>query len=315
MDRNFWREIMEKIYDVAILGGGPGGITAGIYAKRAGLDAVIIEKNMPGGAISTTPEISNYTGFSSISGMELATKMFEHAGNFDIPFIFDEVKSVKLEGDVKKIVCFGQEILAKTVIISMGASVRKLNVVGEKKFIGKGVSYCATCDGNFFKGLKVAVVGGGNTALEDSLYLSNLASEVYLIHRRDEFSGQEYLLQKLKEKGNIHFVLNSVVSALKGKEKLSGVEIENRQTRSHEDLEIDGLFVCIGRGPDTEIFCNKLTLTEAGYIQTDCNMKTNIDGVFAIGDIRNTPLRQVITACSDGAIAATKAFEYIKSRK
>ena len=306
---------MEKIFDVAILGGGPGGITAGIYAKRAGLDAVIIEKNLPGGAISTTPEISNYTGFSSISGMDLATKMFEHVGCFDVPFIFDEVKSVDLEGNVKKITCFGQEILAKTVIIGTGASVRKLDVVGEKEFLGKGISYCATCDGNFFKGLKVAVVGGGNTALEDALYLSNLASEVYLIHRRDEFRGQEYLAQKLKEKSNIHFVLNSVVYALEGQKKLSGVELENLQTKSHENLKIDGLFVCIGRGPDTEIFGNKLMLTDAGYIQTDCNMRTNIDGVFAIGDIRNTPLRQVITACSDGAISATKAFEYIKSKK
>lgn len=306
---------MEKIYDIAILGGGPGGITAGIYAKRAGLDVVIIEKNMPGGAITTTPEISNYTGFSSISGMELATKMFEHAGNFNIPFVFDEVKSVELEGEVKKVVCFGQEILAKTIIIGTGASVRKLDVVGEKKFLGKGISYCATCDGNFFKGLKVAVVGGGNTALEDALYLSNLASDVYLIHRRDEFRGQEYLVQKLKERENIHFVLNSVVSALDGEEKLTGVVVENLETKAHQNLKIDGLFVCIGRGPDTDVYGNKLKLTDGGYIQTDCNMKTNIDGVFAIGDIRNTPLRQVITACSDGAIAATKAFEYIKSKR
>lgn len=306
---------MEKIYDIAILGGGPGGITAGIYAKRAGLDVVIVEKNMPGGAIGTTPEISNYTGFSSISGMELATKMFEHAGCFDIPFVFDEVKSVELIGETKKVVCFGQQIFAKTVIIGTGASVRKLDVVGEKKFLGKGISYCATCDGNFFKGAKVAVVGGGNTALEDALYLSNLASDVFLIHRRDEFRGQEYLAQKLRERPNIHFVFNSVVRGLGGEEKLSSVIVENLQQKTTTELQIDGLFVCIGRGPDTEIFGNQLTLTDSGYIQTDCNMKTNIDGVFAIGDIRNTPLRQVITACSDGAIAATKAFEYIKSKR
>ena len=306
---------MEKIYDIAILGGGPGGITASIYAKRAGLDVVVIEKNMPGGAITTTPEISNYTGFLSISGMDLATKMFEHATSFDIPFIFDEVKSVDLLGETKKVECFGQTIFAKTIIIGIGASVRRLDVVGEKKFIGKGISYCATCDGNFFKGHKVAVVGGGNTALEDALYLSNLASDVFLIHRREEFRGQEYLVNKLKEKDNVHFVLNSVVTSLEGQDKLSSVVIENLESKQQTPLAVDGLFVCIGRGPDTDIFGGQLQLNDAGYIKTDCNMKTNIDGVFAIGDIRNTPLRQIITACSDGAIASTKAFEYIKTKK
>ena len=306
---------MEKIYDIAILGGGPGGITAGIYAKRAGLDVVIVEKNMPGGAIATTPEISNYTGFVSISGMDLATKMFEHAQSFDIPFVFDEVKSVDLLGETKKVECFGQTILAKTVIIAIGASVRRLDVLGEKKYIGKGISYCATCDGNFFKGLKVAVVGGGNTALEDALYLSNLASKVYLIHRREEFRGQEYLVNKLKERDNVSFVLNSVVEAVKGKEKLSSVVIENLESKKQTSLSVDGLFVCIGRGPDTDIFGGQLQLTEAGYISTDINMKTNLTGVLAIGDIRDTPLRQIATACSDGAIASIKAFEYIKTGK
>ena len=302
---------MDNIYDVLIVGGGPGGMTAGIYAKRAGLNVAIIEKGMPGGAIVNTPEVSNYTGYTKINGIDLATKMFEHASSLDVPFIFEEVKTMKLSGDIKKVVCYENTYEARTVILAFGASVRKLNVEGEHNLLGKGVSYCATCDGALYKGENVALVGGGNTALEDALYLANLAKKVYLIHRRDEFRGEAYLSSQVKEKDNIELVLNSVVSRVNGKDKIESVEITNKETKEVKTMSVDGLFVCIGRGPDTDMIEDEIEKDSSGYIVTDENMKTNIPGVFAVGDIRNTVLRQIVTACGDGAIAATKAFEYV----
>ena len=298
---------MDKIYDIAILGGGPGGMTAAIYAKRAGLDVVVIEKSVPGGAVATTYEVANYPGFTTISGMDLATKMFEHTQSLNIEFAWDEVKKVKVEGEVKEVECYQSSYKAKTLILGFGASVRKLNLENEKSFIGKGISYCATCDGNLFKGKTVAIVGGGNTALEDCFYLSNLAEKVYLIHRRDEFRGDQILAEQVKNKENIEIVYNSTVS--------KSIEVLNKVTNETTEIKLDGLFVCIGRGPDTEMVDGNLTLSEQGYIVTDDCMRTNYEGVYAIGDIRQTPLRQIVTACSDGAIAATKAFEYIKTHK
>ena len=189
------------------------------------------------------------------------------------------------------------------------------NLENEKSFIGKGISYCATCDGNLFKGKTVAIVGGGNTALEDCFYLSNLAEKVYLIHRRDEFRGDQILSQQVKDKENIEIVYNSTVSKITGDTVLKSIEVLNKVTNETTEIKLDGLFVCIGRGPDTEMVDGNLTLSEQGYIITDACMRTNYEGVFAIGDIRQTPLRQIVTACSDGAIAATKAFEYIKTHK
>ncbi|MBQ3214397.1 MAG: thioredoxin-disulfide reductase [Clostridia bacterium] len=306
---------MDKIYDIAILGGGPGGMTAAIYAKRAGLDVVIIEKNVPGGAVATTYEVANYPGFTTISGMDLATKMFEHTQSLNIEFAWDEVKKVKVEGDIKEVECYQSSYKAKTLILGFGASVRKLNLDNEKAFIGKGISYCATCDGNLFKGKTVAIVGGGNTALEDCFYLSNLAEKVYLIHRRDEFRGDQILSKQVIEKENIEIVYNSTVSKITGDTTLKSIDVLNKVTNETKTLTVDGLFVCIGRGPDTEMVDGDLTLNAQGYIVTDDCMRTNYEGVYAIGDIRQTPLRQIVTACSDGAIAATKAFEYIKTKK
>ena len=307
---------MENIYDVLIIGGGPGGMTAGIYAKRAGLNVAIIEKGMPGGAIVNTPEVSNYTGFTKIDGFNLATKMFEHVNSLDIPVIFEEVKTLKLSKDIKEVICYENTYETRSVILAFGASVRKLNVEGEQKLLGKGVSYCATCDGALYKGENVALVGGGNTALEDALYLSNLAKKVYLIHRRDEFRGEEYLSKQVRDKENIELVLNSVVSRVSGESKIESIEVTNKETKQTQTLIVDGLFVCIGRGPDTDIIEDDIKKDASGYIVTDEYMRTNIEGVFAIGDIRNTPLRQIVTACSDGAIAATKAFEYVlRARK
>lgn len=306
---------MDEIYDLLVLGGGPAGITAGIYAKRAGLNVAIIEKNMPGGAVNTTFEVENFTGFSKIGGMELATKMFEHLSNLNVPIIFDEVKCAKIEGDIKTVECFGGVYQAKSVILAFGASVRKLNLENEKKFVGRGVSYCATCDGNLFKGEKVALVGGGNTALEDALYLANICSDVYLIHRRNEFRGVDILSKQVESKGNIHLVLNSVVSEISGDDRLKTVVVKDLESGVAQNLDVSALFVCIGRGPDTEMIDGNLKLDENGYIKTDETCKTSVEGVYACGDIRTTPLRQIITACADGAIAATKAFEFVKTHK
>lgn len=303
---------MEKVYDVAILGAGPGGLTAGIYAKRAGLDVVIIEKGAVGGAVATTYEVANYPGFIKISGAELSQKMFEHAQSLNIDFVWDEVVKVVPEGEEKVVECYKQTIKARVLILGFGASVRKLGLPTERKYVGKGISYCATCDGALFKDKTVAIVGGGNTALEDCFYLSNQAKKVYLIHRREEFRGEEILIKQIKEKDNIELVLNSTVTELFGENTLTAIETTNKVTGEKTKIDLDGLFVCIGRGPDTEMVAGDLKLSDSGYILTDDCMRTNFEGVFAIGDIRQTPLRQIVTACSDGAIAATKAFEIIK---
>ena len=304
---------MDKVYDVAILGAGPGGMTAAIYAKRAGLDVVIIEKGVPGGAVATTYEVANYPGFTKISGMELANKMLEHTQSLNVDFVWDEVKKVVPTGEIKVVECYKTKVLAKTLILGFGASVRKLGLSNERNFVGKGLSYCATCDGMLFKDKEVAIVGGGNTALEDCYFLSNLAKKVYLIHRRDEFRGEEILVKQIKEKENIIPVLNSTVTAILGEDKITGIETTNKVTGETTTHKVDGLFVCIGRGPDTEMIDGDIKLNQNGYIVTDECMRTNIDGVFAIGDIRETPLRQIVTACSDGAIAATKCFEIVKA--
>lgn len=306
---------MEKIYDIAIIGGGAAGITAGIYAKRAGLDVIIFEKNVPGGVISTSFEVANYPSFSLISGMELATKMFEQVSSLGVPFEFDEVNKVYIDGDIKVVQCLRNTFKAKAVILAQGATVRRLNIENENKFLGRGISYCATCDGNFFKDKIVTLVGGGSTALEDVFYLSNLCKKVYLVHRRDEFRGENILAERLRKTENVEFVLNSVVSQLFGSDHLEKIEVTNRLTQEKKVLETEGLFVCIGRGPDTDIVVGDLKKNENGYIITDENMKTNIEGVYAVGDIRNTPLRQIITACADGAIAATKIFEYLRTKE
>lgn len=306
---------MEKIYDIAILGAGPGGMTSAIYARRAGLDVVIIEKGAVGGALNATYEVANYTGFEKISGKDLAEKMYNHTKTLNTEYVFDEVKKVSVEGYVKTVECYKGTYKARTLILGFGASVRKLNLDNERSFVGKGLSYCATCDGKLFEDKTVAIVGGGNTALEDCFYLSNIAKKVYLIHRREEFRGEKILIEQIKQKENIELVLNSYVSKLEGGDTLQKIETTNKVTNEISILNLDGLFVCIGRGPDTEMIDGDLKLTENGYILTDECMRTNYDGVFAIGDIRNTPLRQIVTACSDGAIAATKAFEYIKVLK
>lgn len=305
----------DKVYDLVIVGGGPAAMTAAIYAKRAGMDVVMIEKGIPGGAVATTYEVANYPGFITISGMDLSTKMFEQTQKLNIETVFDEVKDTQLTDTIKTVVCYNTTLKGKTVLLAPGAAARRLNLENERQYIGRGISYCATCDGALFKDKTVAVVGGGNSALEDALYLANIAKKVYLIHRRDQFRGEEILAKQVRESEKIELVLNAVPVKLLGDTVIRGIDVQDKITSEVRTLDLDGIFVAIGRGPDTEFVDKNVKLNEAGYIIGDENMKTNLDGVYVGGDIRNTPLRQIVCACSDGAIAATKAFEYIRTNK
>ena len=304
------------MYDVIIVGGGPAGLTAGIYACRAGLKALLIERMMPGGQIGLTSTIENYPGFEKIDGVDLAIKMHNHAQNAGCEFDFAEVVSFDFDGKEKIVNTHNNSYKTKAIILSLGASAKQLEVENEKKFVGRGLSYCATCDGTLYKNKVVAVVGGGNTSLEDCIYLSGLAKTVYLIHRRDTFRGDDTLVKALdataNSNKNIKYLLNSKVTGLVGQDHLQALQVEDIASGKTQTIDIDGLFVAIGRKPDTEILAGKINLDKNGYVITDEKMKTNLDGVFACGDIRVKSLRQIVTACSDGAIAAISAFEYIR---
>lgn len=304
------------MYDVIIVGGGPAGLTAGIYACRAGLKTLLIERMMPGGQIGLTSTIENYPGFERIDGVDLAIKMHNHAQSAGCEFDFAEVVSFDFDGKEKIVNTHNTSYKTKAIILSLGASAKQLEVENEKKFVGRGLSYCATCDGTLYKNKVVAVVGGGNTSLEDCIYLSGLAKTVYLIHRRDTFRGDDTLVKALdataNSNKNIKYLLNSKVTGLVGQDHLQSLQVEDIASGKTQTIDIDGLFVAIGRKPDTEILAGKINLDKNGYVITDEKMKTNLDGVFACGDIRVKSLRQIVTACSDGAIAAISAFEYIR---
>ncbi len=296
------------MFDLIIIGGGPGGLCAGIYATRGGLKTAIVENMSVGGQASTAHDIQNYPGIKSTSGFDLCYTMLEQCKDFGAEFIFDNIISCDLEGDVKHItLASGATLDCKRIIIATGASSRPLGVDDEGSFVGKGLSYCATCDGNFFRNKVVAVVGGGNTAAEDALYLEKIASKVYIIHRRNELRADK-ILQRRIENSNIEVIWDSVVTSLIGNEKLTELTLNNVKTNTLTSLLVDGVFVAIGQTPNTKLFEN-IDKDESGYILTDDNMHTNIDGVFAIGDCRSKSLRQVVTACSDGAIAADQAIK------
>lgn len=298
------------LYDVVIIGGGPAGLSAGIYAGRAGVKTVVIEKYFSGGQASQTYEIENYPGYVKVGGFDLMQEMEKQAKACGAEIIFDEIDSISLKNKKIKL-CGGDEIEAKTVIIASGASHTPLGIDKEEKLKGHGVSYCATCDGAFFKGKNVAVVGGGNTAVGDALYLTKFAKEVYIIHRRNEFRASPSLTSKMKDSGVV-IKTPFTVKSLKENEKkrLSGIVISEKESGNEEVLSIDGLFVAVGQTPNTDLFV-EVKKDEKGYIITDENMKTEIDGVFAAGDCRAKFLRQIVTATSDGAIAAEQAVLYI----
>ncbi len=291
------------MYDTIIIGAGPAGLSAGIYARRGGLKTVIIEKQSVGGQAQTAADIQNYPGIPSTSGFDLCYAMMNQCTTFGADFVFDTILQISLVGEVKKVtLASGTGIEGKTVIIASGASARNLGVENENEFIGKGVSYCATCDGAFFKGKTVAVIGGGNTAAEDALYLEKLAKKVYLVHRRNALRADKILCDRL-EKSGVSIIWDSVVESLSGEDKIAQVTLKNVKNDTLMPLLVDGVFVAIGEIPNSQLFEN-VEKTSSGYIVTNDVMRTNIDGVYAVGDVREKSLRQVVTACADGAIAA-----------
>ena len=288
------------MYDVIIIGGGPAGLCAGIYSARGGLKTAIIENKSIGGQAQTAHEIQNYPGIKAIGGFDLCYAMMEQCTSFGVDFVFDKITACDLKN--KKIALdSGNELSAKFIIIATGASPRKLDVENERRFLGKGVSYCATCDGAFFKGKTVAVIGGGNTAVEDALYLEKLASKVYLVHRRDALRADKILCDRLA-KSTVEVIWDSVVQNLDGNDNLSQMTLKNVTKGTLTTVSVDGVFVAVGQIPESKLF-DEVQKTSNGYIITDENMRTNIDGVFAVGDVRDKALRQVVTACADGSIA------------
>lgn len=303
-------------FDTVILGGGPAGFSAGLYAARGELSTAIVDVNMLGGQPSNYLELENYPGFVCIGGYELMEKFEEHADKFGInKFPMQEILSVDLISNPKVIKTKEYEFNAKTVIIATGAKPMKLGVKGEKEFVGRGVSYCAVCDGAFYKDKVVAVVGGGNAAVEEAIYLTRFASKVYLIHRRDELRADKIVQCRAFENPKLEFVFDSVVKEIVGEDCVKSLVLENVKSKELTNLSVDGVFPYIGISPNVDNFTGQITQDSKGFILTDDTMKTSIDGVFAVGDVRVTPLRQVITAAADGAISAVYASRYIESQK
>ncbi len=307
---------MDKIYDMIIIGGGPAGYTAALYGARAGLSTLVMEKMVVGGQMALTDKIDNYPGFEDgIEGLSLGEKMKNEAERSGARTVFATVLSADLKSDPKVIKTSDDIFYGRTVVIATGAEPRELGVAMEKELVGRGVSYCATCDGMFFKGKTVVVVGGGNTAAADILLLSRVASKVFVVHRRDTMRASKTYHETLMKAENVEFCWDSQVTGILSDDKVTGVRIKNINTGDERKLSCDGIFVAIGRKPASELAAGQLDLDERGYIIADESTKTNIPGVFAAGDVRTKVLRQIITAASDGAMAAHYAEEYLAGRK
>ena len=303
---------MEHIYDMIIIGGGPAGYTSALYGARAGLDVLVIEKMSIGGQMTLTGEIENYPGFADgIDGITLGANMQASAEKFGTKTEYAEVTSLNLNADPKEIVTDGKTYFSKTVVIATGADPRPLGLEKEKELIGRGVHYCAHCDGRFYKDKTVAVIGGGNSAVSDALYLSRLAKKVYLIHRRDTLRATKIYHEPLRNAENVEFIKNSVLTDITADKRVAKITLQNTLDGTQDTLECNGVFVSIGRTPTTKLVEGILPLDENGYIIADETTKTSIEGVFAVGDVRTKALRQIVTATADGAIAAHFAEEYI----
>ena len=303
---------MEHIYDMIIVGGGPAGYTAAVYAVRAGLDTVLIERMSAGGQLALTGDVDNYPGFEEgIDGFTLGMKMQQSAERFGAKTQYAEVTAVDFSEKIKKLQTTNGTYLAKTVVLSTGANPRELGIEDEGKFTGKGIHYCAHCDGRFYKDKIVMVVGGGNSAAADALYLSRLAKKVYVVHRRDRLRAAKIYYDALKKAQNVEFIWNSTVSKFITEEKVVGAEVKNVNTNTITKLDCDGIFISIGRKPATDFLKNAVLLDENGYIIADESTQTNVEGVYGVGDVRTKALRQVVTAVSDGAVAVHYAEEYL----
>lgn len=296
------------MYDIIIVGAGPAGLTSAIYAARANKKVLVLEAKVPGGQIVNASKIENYPGIENISGSDFAMNLYNQVINLGVEIKFETVLSITKD---KEVYTNNSKYNAKAIILASGRSNRKLKIENEDKLIGRGVSYCATCDGNFYKDKIVSVVGGGNTALDDTIYLSSLASKVYLIHRNDNFSGEDKLINELKNKSNVEILLNTNVIRINGIDKVDTITINTNGIE--KELEIDGLFIAIGQEPNNSIFKNVIDIDEKGYIKTTDGVHTNIKGIYVAGDARDKMLRQLTTAVSDGSVAATTAIKEMES--
>ena len=307
---------MKHIYDMIIIGGGPGGYTAALYAARAGMDVVLLERLSAGGQMALTSKIDNYPGFpDGIDGFTLGLQMQESAEKFGAKTEYADVEAVHLEGDIKEVHSSEGIFYGRTVVIATGASPRKLGLPKEQELIGRGINYCAHCDGMFYKGKTVAVIGGGNTAAADALLLSRIAEKVILIHRRDVLRATKIYHQPLMEAENVEFRWNSAVTELLSEGKLSGIRVRDLVSGEEEDLPVDGVFVSIGRQPASELVKGQLELDQSGYIVAGESTEASLPGVFAVGDVRTKVLRQVVTAVADGAMAVHHAEEYLAKQR
>lgn len=302
-----------KIYDVIIAGAGPAGMTAAVYASRANLDTLMLERGVPGGQMADTEDIENYPGFESIKGQELSTKMFEHAKKFGAEYAYGDIKGVEDHGSYKEINAGSKTFKTRALIITTGAQYKKLAIPGEEELTGRGVSYCAVCDGAFYKNHEIVVVGGGDSAVEEGIYLTRFANKVTIIHRRDELRAQKIIQDRAFNNDKIEFIWDTIVEEVNEEDgKVSSLSIKNVKTGETGKFETTGVFIYIGMVPLSEPFKSLGIVDEEGYIPTNENMETKIPGVFAAGDIRVKDLRQVVTATGDGSIAAEQAQKYIE---
>ena len=302
------------MYDIIIIGSGPAGLSAAIYAQRACLDTIVIEKNgISGGQVLNNWEVDNYPGFPGVTGFELSRQFREHANKLGARVVQDEVVQVELSGNVKKVVCEEETYEARCVILASGAHHRTLEVPGEEELRGAGVSYCATCDGAFFRGRTVAVVGGGDAALEDAIFLARMCEKVYIVHRRDKLRGAKRLQERLQALENIEFVWNSETVAIEGNAQVEALRLRQTKTGEEKRLDVDGVFIAVGIAPESELYAGQLELDEQGYIRADESGQTSVPGVFAAGDVRTKALRQILTAASDGANCVASAERYLQA--
>ncbi|WP_164215933.1 thioredoxin-disulfide reductase [Virgibacillus sp. YIM 98842] len=304
----------ERMYDVIIAGAGPAGMTAAVYASRANLDTLMIERGIPGGQVANTEDVENYPGYDHILGPDLSNKMFEHAKKFGAEYAYGDIKEVIDNGNYKTVIAGQKEYKTRALIITTGAQYKKLGIPGEEELGGRGVSYCAVCDGAFFKERHLIVVGGGDSAVEEGIYLTRFADKVTVVHRRDELRAQKILQDRAFDNSKIDFIWDTVVKEINEKDgKVGSVTLHNNKTGEEYDHEIDGVFVYIGMVPLNEPFLSLGITNEEGYIPTNEEMETSIKGIFAAGDIREKSLRQIVTATGDGSIAAEAAIKYVEN--
>ena len=302
------------MYDIVIIGAGPAGLTAALYARCASKKTLVLEARSYGGKITTATTIKNYPVNEDITGYEFATKLYNQVKNLGAEIVFEKAIDIESYDDRKEVITDKNRYTTKTIIIATGSDNRKLGLENEDSLVGKGVSYCATCDGLFYKGKDVAVIGGGNTALEEAVYLADICNKVYLIHRRDEFRADDLAINSVKEKENIEIIYNSTVTKINADDVVNSIEVSDKENNTKQ-INVSGLFIAVGLVPENQNFAKIIEIDKAGYIKAREDCKTNVEGIFVAGDNRVKSLRQLVTAASDGAVAATGAIKYINQQK